>query len=273
MITCKFSGRLGNNLFQAAATIALAKKNNTEAVFPACNSQYDYASWLDNRLPRISTAQEHKISTHFHETVKQMFHPVKIYFQQNMCLNGYFQTEKYFEDIREELLKIFALPIPMQHGYVIPSPFTGLIDAAVSIHVRRGDYLGCPDHHPPVTIDYLEKATSYFNERGYYKFIVFSDDIAWCKEALNSLHPANTYHFSQYQSTIADLSLMAHCEHNIIANSTYSWWGAWLNKNPDKIIVCPKTYIGKGNPDLKATHIYPTSWIQIEDEYSKKYAL
>lgn len=149
----------------------------------------------------------------------------------------------------------------------------------VSIHVRRGDYL-LPHHHHfcILGLDYYNDAISYFlNEIEKYHFVVFSNDIEWCKENLiegelvTFIEPgAEDYGWSApSESGIVDLILMSLCEHNIIGNSSYSWWAAFKNMNPNKKVICPKNYLRNYSP---FSHIngnyYPPQWISI-DNYNR----
>ena len=99
---------------------------------------------------------------------------------------------------------------------------------------------------------------------GYSSFIVCSDDIRWCRIQLKPLELFGAvFTFSSEQEPIADLALMSCCENNIIANSSFSWWSAWLNRNPDKIVIAPKLWFGPGNDHLKISDLLPDEWIKM----------
>jgi len=132
----------------------------------------------------------------------------------------------------------------------------------VSLHVRRGDYLN-PEHSHfnQLDINYYEKALLELGLTDF-KLLIFSNDIPWCQNNLSNLHSDITY--SVQHNYQADMAIMSHCNHNIIANSSFSWWAAYLNKNPDKRIVCPKNYLQ--NHPLAAIineKYYPDDWISI----------
>jgi hypothetical protein len=135
----------------------------------------------------------------------------------------------------------------------------------VSLHVRRGDYLN-PEHSHfnQLGVDYYEKAISELGLTDF-KLLIFSNDISWCQNNLSNLHSDITYSIQHnYQ---ADMAIMSHCNHNIIANSSFSWWGAYFNKNPTKKIVCPKNYLQ--NHPLAAIineKYYPDDWIAIKND-------
>ncbi len=165
-------------------------------------------------------------------------------------LDGYWQSEKYFfdisdiiraelqpnEDIRSNLFKVYN---PQNN---------------VSIHIRRTDYLTSNGYHPVQTIEYYTNALDIIGSVD--KILIFSDDIEWCKENLR-------YHnmiFVEGLSDVEDLWLMSMCDHNIIANSSFSWWGAWLNQNPKKKIVAPKLWL---KDNKLAKEIVPDHWYKI----------
>jgi hypothetical protein len=134
---------------------------------------------------------------------------------------------------------------------------------AVSIHIRRGDYVlntSTNKHHGVCNLDYYEAAVEYIREKiESLTFFIFSDDIAWVKEnlKLDNAVFVSSPEIKDYE----ELILMSKCKHNIIANSSFSWWGAWLNQNPDKIVIAPRQWTTKKTAD--ELDILPKSWIQI----------
>lgn len=181
----------------------------------------------------------------------------------SIYLDGYFQTEKYFMDfekeIREDLtsksLSDTASDL-MQKIKRDPS--------AISVHVRRGDYVGHKVLDNICTEEYYKKAIGEIvNSVDNPHFYVFSNDLHWPREHLN--FPIGTeYVSSPNLKDDEDLILMSACKHNIIANSSFSWWGAWLNPNPDKIVIAPKKWAhGWYNNKIKLRNIIPTAWTKI----------
>lgn len=173
----------------------------------------------------------------------------------NVVMTGFFQSWKYFKDVQEEVKKVFELPhVPGYEDYV-------------SIHVRRGDYLQHSGSFPPVDLNYLNKATiQAHHETGLIKFLFFSDDIAWCKGSTQAFWPHFQFEFSEGKNTRDDWSLMASCGHHIIANSTYSWWGAYLGHNQDRIVISPspETWFGPTAGVKKpVVDLIPENWIKI----------
>lgn len=177
-------------------------------------------------------------------------------------LDGYFQSPKYFEDIRGTLLEEFRLSSP---------PATEAEDMAmrmrktssVSVHIRRGDYVATANasaYHGPLTPAYYTKVIKRLRESvPDATWFVFSDDVAWVQENLS--FPGDVVYVSGNGfSDQEEMILMSSCKHNILANSSFSWWGAWLNQNPEKIVLAPDPWLDNatGHEDL-----IPESWIRI----------
>ena len=163
-------------------------------------------------------------------------------------LNGYWQSEKYFADIRDDLLKKFVFP---ESKNIKNREVLGDItrDESVSIHIRRGDYLNSQENYDlfggVCSLEYYKRGIEYF--RQHYKeavFYVFSDDIDWAR---NNLKAAEFVFvdWNNGKEDYYDMYLMSQCKHNIIANSSFSWWGAWLNSNRDKQVVSPSRWFNK----------------------------
>jgi len=176
---------------------------------------------------------------------------------------GYWQTEKYFADIRSVLLKDFSFrDEPSGKNKELLEKIRG-VKESVSLHVRRGDYVTNPNaskFHGTKGMDYysqaLEKITSKYKD---IEIFVFSDDPEWCKQNLKFEFP--TTYVEGNKKGYEDMRLMMNCKHNIIANSSFSWWAAWLNQNPEKIVVGPKKWFN--DPSVNTDDVLPKTWIQI----------
>ena len=159
-------------------------------------------------------------------------------------LNGYFQTEKYFDEFRDSILSQFTFKSPYKdsaESYIQTIRKENKDAVIASIHVRRGDYVMFPDHHPPCSFNYYNNAMEelrILNENIIY--VIFSDDVEWCKTEFNDPN----YIISNLENPYTEMCAMSLCDHNIIANSSFSWWGAWLNVNPDKIVIAPSRWFG-----------------------------
>jgi len=120
--------------------------------------------------------------------------------------------------------------------------------------VRRGDYLNNKDHHPVLPISYYQKAIGAFSDA---QFVVFSDDISWCKSHFDF---SDTLLFIEDNDEVTDLYLMSLMKHHIIANSSFSWWGAWLCQNPDKVVIAPQLWFGPAAVDHDTKDLIPEVW-------------
>jgi hypothetical protein len=184
----------------------------------------------------------------------------------NTSLYGYFQSEKYFNPLRHTILEEFTVKAPL-------SPYSTSIEKTIqtagdtaSIHIRRGDYITdskAHKFHGICGLDYYEEAISLleskFKEMHYF---IFSDDIEWVK---NNLSLKNATYIENNPSKIPheDIYLMSLCHHNIIANSSFSWWGAWLNQNSKKMVIAPKRWFADDKMAQQSHDIVPESWSRI----------
>jgi hypothetical protein len=183
----------------------------------------------------------------------------------NVYLEGFWQNEKYFKDIRPILLKEIELVTPLKskaRGYLRQIKDT----ESLSLHVRRGDYITNPEakrFHGLTPMEYYTAAVDLLQKRlpeEPLRIFVFSNDLDWCKQNLKFKLP--TTFVEGNQTGAEDMRLMKHCKHNILANSSFSWWGAWLNQNTDKIVIAPKVWF----LDKEAggvTEIIPLEWIRL----------
>jgi len=182
----------------------------------------------------------------------------KIISSNNIYLNGAWQSEKYFKDIRKELLEIFSLKNQfIKFKENLKSEIKN--SNSVSLHIRRSDYLIKSHKYKICNLQYYKKAINkiILTEKNI-KIFVFSDDIEWAK---NNLKTDFSAIFINGNKDYEDLILMSLCKHNIIANSSFSWWGAWLNKNPNKIVIAPKNWFVNRKRNTK--NLTPSEWIKI----------
>lgn len=181
----------------------------------------------------------------------------------SIYIDGYWQSPKYFDDIRDILLKDYTLVTPVSNAVTTYTEMLS-IENSVSVHIRRGDYVTNPRVLKEFGIcseEYYQKAISYIQANVVNpSFFVFSDDIQWVKENLEL--PNNTVYVSDDRLTATEeLILMSTCAHNIIANSSFGWWGAWLNQNTEKIVVAPTPWFNKNNHLYK--DLIPESWVTL----------
>jgi len=158
--------------------------------------------------------------------------------------SGFFQCEKYFSDIEPELKKAFTFNIPETPRNLKMKNSILQAENAVSINIRRGDYLNLAEG-TVCSLDYYQKAVDYITSRvDNVSFFVFSDDEHWVREHFTIGHP---FQYIHPEGIGGDLYYMTLCKHNVLANSSYSWWGGWLNSNPDKIVIAPDPWIDGGD--------------------------
>ena len=249
-------GRLGNQLFQIASTIGIATKNGNTYGFP----DWENRKYFEKELP-ISTSNGIEVQEfHFHYSDINFPDTISTHFN----LTGFFQSERYFSHCKEKIKEQFkfkdTLISQVRNYYDEQEVFT---KPTIAISIRRGDYVNNKNYlQLPVT--YFLSCLFAFTEENLsrleeYNIIIFSDDIDYCKLHFGGL--PNIY-FSEGNSPIEDLCLMSQCDHFIISNSTFSWWGAWLGEKEHSIIFRPD---GLFDGDLKQKNLeidfYPSRWI------------
>lgn len=249
-ITPLLAGGLGNMMFQTAAAYALGRKEghallyNSNHIGTLHKKPDEYVDTIFRNVSSMERDMEfYKASVHDFN-YREVILP-----KQNIALDGYFQSYKYFQQYESEIRALFNFKVAVNYD---PTN-------KVSLHVRRGNYVNLAEHHHNLSIEYYKNAVDYFKG---YKFLVFSDDIAWCKENFIG----EEFEFVEAQSDVQDLHLMSQCEHNVIANSTFSWWGAWLNNNPNKKVIYPNKWFGPKNSEFNTWDMFPDEWICLTEE-------
>lgn len=225
MISCVLNGGLCNQLFEMSAAITLALDNNDTYGFnlnvPCVNQGNSPITYKDNVYSKISTFDTFDFD-HIHQDDGK-----KIEYKKNLLLKGYFQNTIHFDSrVRE----IFVNNVELNKIYC---RYKSILRNSVSLHVRRGDYLKYPEVYPILGVDYYTKALEHIGKVD--NILVFSDDIEWCKDNFSK-----KFIFVENISDWESLYLMSLCSYNIIANSSFSWWGAYLN--PKDIVVAPKNW-------------------------------
>ena len=270
MIIVNLTGGLGNQMFQYAFGKTIATKNNTSlktyfttALF---NTQREYELDVFNISASLATKKDlqklgviqnrvinralyllderYGIQLNRHIVTQRYpydYNPEYLSIEDDSYIQGYFSDERYFKVIENIIRKEF---IPKKELDERNKKILKKIKASqsVSIHVRRTDYITNKRNIPQfIGLDYYIDSIKKINSKvSNPVFFVFSDDISWCKENLTDL--LNNVHFVNHnkgKNAYKDILLMSECKHNIIANSTFSWWGGWLNKNKNKICIKP----------------------------------
>jgi len=233
-------GRAGNMMFQCASIIGAASLHNEDWRVPAVSSLQglNIPDWSNEPFDYHNHPTYNE--PHFHYSPIPKLGPVT-------NIKGYFQSEKYFEHCKDEVRRILTPKVHFDH------------EGITAIHVRRTDYLD-PRHKDCYHILTRE---NYYNQAMEIipgPYLIFSDDIKWCK----SQFVGDEFSFSEEKDPITDMAHIIGCKNQIVANSSFSWWGAWLNSNPDKQVVAPKKWFG---PKLASSHdtkdLIPKEWIQV----------
>ena len=259
MIYAKLLGGIGNISFIIASAYTLALDNQDEAVFSlnlgSITRRKNENWWFTTLFAKIKRSKPVNIKVQYREP---SFLYNKIPYYPNMILNGYFQSEKYFRHRREEILELF-LDYKQKINNSLQLKMDLLPGKKISLHIRRGDYLKLQHTHNILPIKYYENAIKMMKERlgkDYkdYIYLIFSDDIEWCRKQ-KILKDLPDVHFVEDSDPLSkgpvevfQLYLMSMCEHNIIANSSFSWWGSWLNTNGQKIVIAPSKWFNAGGP-------------------------
>jgi hypothetical protein len=178
-------------------------------------------------------------------------------------LAGYWQSEKYFSKVSSQIRKDFSFRLSMGNRNTELAKQIIQVEA-VSLHVRRGDYANNPktmETHGLCSLDYYRNAIQFISKKVRRPhFFVFSDDINWVKSNLKIDMPCQYVDHNQGLESYNDMRLMSLCQHHIIANSSFSWWGAWLNSNQNKIVIAPKKWFAN---DTNVKDLIPDNWIKI----------
>ena len=266
MIVTQIIGGLGNQMFMYAAGRRLANKLGTEFKMDITGYRYydlhKYGLKIFNIKERYYDQGVEASNLKIPQEVGFSFQPNILNLSDNTYLKGYWQSDKYFKDIADIIKKEFIVvsPISQKNSYI----YTHIRDEnSVSLHVRRTDYITSPPTHAvhgTCGPNYYRDAVEYFKTKigKDIHFYVFSDDIAWCE---SSLKLKNSTFVNWGNPNYEDFRLMVSCKYHIIANSTFSWWAAWLNRDKDKIVVAPKEWFRDKSRDTK--DLYPEGWVRL----------
>lgn len=198
--------------------------------------------------------------------IEPHFHFYSKFFEASspIYLSGYWQSEKYFLPIADQIRQTFTIEISIQEACFKTFKTIQSSTNSVSIHVRRGDMVKNPDVakiHGSCNLDYYLRCMKKVEERiKSPEYFVFSDDPLWCKQNLQSNFPIHFVSDNYAEKSYLDIQLMRQCKHHIIANSSFSWWGAWLNPNPDKIVIAPLNWFA--HSEHNTSDLIPSSWLR-----------
>lgn len=276
----KMTGGLGNQMFIYALYLAMRRQYHDTRI--DLSDMMHYHVHHGYELPRLFHLDDHPFCIHqgTKKVIEFLFFKTILERKQNMetleayrrpylwpfiYFKGFYQDERYFKDIEDEVRRTFTFDTSKANA--ASQALLRQIDAdphAVSLHVRRGDYL-LPQHWTNsgsvCQKEYYTRAIARMRElQPEAHFYVFSDDLPWVKEHIAL--PADTIFIdcNHGADSWQDMMLMSRCRHNVICNSTFSWWGAWLNAHPDKMVVCPNRWAANSTD----TRILPEAWIRVE---------
>jgi hypothetical protein len=258
-------GRLGNQMFQYSSLRGIARNRGYDFCIPNHNhiiqDPYGFEMKIDLFYPfEMGNVKPHNIKVldrgYAPVVQEKYFHFDEILY--NMCpdeitLAGFFQSEKYFLNIENEIREDFTF----KEAILEPcKEMMSDLGDAISLHIRRTDYLKNPNH-TALHLDYYQKALSHFDSN--ILVIVFSDDVEWCGE--QDIFSDDRFMISESKDHYVDLCLMSLCSHHIIANSSFSWWGAWLSKSTQ--VIAPSLWFGEENQDKDTKDLIPDRWTKI----------
>ena len=224
-------------MFQYATTFAASKRANQQCAFPENDPNlFDLFCLSSEKIDKPQGFSIYK-EPHFHYVPLPEI-------EHSTTLHGYFQSEKYFADYAEEVKAEFVLRNPKY-----PEK---LDDEYIGIHVRRGDYLKHPEVHPTCSMKYYEEALAQLPDKPVK---VFSDDWEWCAKNFKG----DRFHIST-RDFIEDFEVLSKCDYHIIANSSFSWWAAWISNSRE--VIAPAEWFGPNAPG-SAEDIVPSNWIKI----------
>jgi hypothetical protein len=231
-------GGLGNQLFQISTVYALAKDVNDYFgidFYKGDFTQTPAYNYYDIMYKKIKKIDLNLINFSFSYS-ESNFNYSEIPQKKNQIIKGYFQSEKYFQKYYNDLYNLYV-DISIIEKLKKEFSFVN----SLSLHVRRGDYLTKPNFHPTSSLSYyLDGIKQIELKYDIDKIYIFSDDINWCKNNFTDERCV----FVEDKQDYEELYLMSLCEHNIIANSSFSWWGSYLNLNLNKIVIAPKIWFG-----------------------------
>jgi hypothetical protein len=270
-VTCYLMGQIGNQLFQVATTLSFAWDHDVKAVFPRLHApEYRLTRSRDVLFFRVDASFLPRPCTHlFQEEADYIYKPIP--FQKDLLLYGYFQSWRYFDHHRSRLLEVFAPSETVESS--LKSRYGDLLslDNTVAVHVRTFNLrLHHTKRHPFLGLDYYAQAMQLFPEDA--TFVIFSDRIGWCKHYFPKL--GKNCVFIEGNSDIEDLFLMSKMKNQIMANSSFSWWAAYLNPHPGKKVVAPVSMMHPDHypfPMTQPNTLYLPDWILVSPNYNAPY--
>jgi hypothetical protein len=286
MLTCNLIGGLGNQLFQIFTVISYAIKykhmfkfiNAEELAGNGSTKRKTYwktflfklSGFLFEQYPHFDIVCNEKSFS-----FKELSHEILEYNNLTIMLSGYFQSYKYFQenfDIICRILNIAEKRLDIIEEVVKTHHSLEFLEKSISMHFRLGDYKKIPDYHPIMTTEYYKKALQFITSKLDYTpnvlYFCEDEDVETVNETIQLLkNEFPTIEFERASNSLDDwqqMLLMSCCNHNIIANSSFSWWGAYFNVNPTKIVCYPSVWFGHAMSDVDVKDLFPDEWDKID---------
>lgn len=297
MIIVRLTGGLGNQMFQYAFGKALAHKHQTELLVETTHLQkktltlgptsrmYELNCFqlnvqkaTNNDIKKIRPIVYRIINSLLLRTgckgiqTSKYFTETKFSYNDSITkigkdcyVTGYWQSARYFNSIESIIRKDLKFPKKLDN---INNQRLIKINAknSISIHIRRSDFINSKFHtiHGACSVEYYRKAVEFIvNKINDPIFFIFSDDIEWARISLNLSYSSEFVSGNSGSKSYIDMQLMSQCKYNIIANSSFSWWGAWLNSNPDKIVIAPKQWFANNAMNAQTNDLIPNIWLRL----------
>lgn len=288
----KFNGGLGNQMFQYAFARALEIKTGVNPVFDMSFFEKKYARPYELNIFGLNVPKVEDLATKLKLSIiwklKKKLHNKKflglnfysephfefdenlLKLEPNTYIEGFFQSEKYFSTISSQLreeLQFVNEPDEKNLGLIQKIAMTN----SISLHIRRGDYVQkkrYQDVYATCSLEYYQRGVDYIVKNAPKPSIlptlfIFSDDIEWVKENLNLPYESVYVSHNTGEKSFEDMRLMSLCKHNIVANSSFSWWGAWLNNNKEKIVIAPKKWFN--DEKVNQEDVIPYTWTKLDN--------
>lgn len=284
----KFNGGLGNQMFQWAFARALEAKSGIKTSFDMSFFEKKYARPFELDIFNVNVDAVSDFCTKFKlafiwkfrkKLNGKKFLGFNFYSEPhfeydenlfelcpNTYIEGFFQSEKYFKDIENELRADFKFKdLPDEQNQQVIDKINS--SNSVSLHIRRGDYVQKKRYqnlYATCSLDYYKRGVEYIAEKFENPTLfIFSDDIEWVKENLKLPYECVFVSHNSGAKSFEDMRLMSLCKHNVIANSSFSWWGAWLNNNQNKVVIAPQKWFN--DEGINQTDVIPSDWIKLEN--------
>jgi hypothetical protein len=254
VITSYLMGGLGNQMFQISNVLSQSWDNECEYTFnPKSYTPLqgnDTSKYVNNIFKKLNFTNDN-IITQRHNEITWSYYDKPRPFKTNIEFYGYYQSSKNFLNYRDNIIDMFSPSEEEINSLILKYPQIKLKDT-LSLHVRRGDYVNSPTIHPVISKSYIETALNMIS--GYSHLFIFTDDKSWVLQNLK-IENITIVDDEDYN----EMWLMSMCTNNVISNSTFSWWGSFLNKNKNKRVIAPSVWFGDNGPK-NYKDIYENNW-------------